>query len=376
VVHEFGQRGFTIRAAVADTIGAAWALAHYGGGPAWSVASEGAMAEAIGPLPVEALRLEPEATEWLRELGILWIDELERLPRAGLATRFGAQVLERLDQAMGRRTEVLVPYRPLPPVEACRSFEYPIEERADLERVLGRLVKSVMERLRQRGQGVRRLECRLDCEAGRSIPFSVGLFRPTGSARHLMELVQLRLDQVTVPEPVSSVSVCAAASDRLGAGQAEMFAGSSGQENPQELAKLIDRLSSRLGRACVVRPRLVPDAQPECACCYEPLVGSSPARGITACLQAAPKRPLRLCPSPLPVAVMSVVPEGPPISFRLRGQECRITHARGPERIETGWWRGRPAERDYYCAETDGGQRVWLFRRISDGRWFLHGWFD
>jgi protein ImuB len=78
----------------------------------------------------------------------------------------------------------------------------------------------------------------------------------------------------------------------------------------------------------------------------------------------------------MPIEVMAVVPEGPPIKFRQGGAEHKILRAWGPERIETGWWRGQDIHRDYYSIETDKGTRLWIFRRHDDGRWFVHGCFD
>ncbi len=48
----------------------------------------------------------------------------------------------------------------------------------------------------------------------------------------------------------------------------------------------------------------------------------------------------------------------------------------GPERIETGWWDGRDARRDYFVAGTRAGVRLWVYReRGPDGGWWLHGVF-
>jgi protein ImuB len=79
-------------------------------------------------------------------------------------------------------------------------------------------------------------------------------------------------------------------------------------------------------------------------------------------------------PQPIPLAALAVTPEGPPARFRLRGRQHEIVGSWGPERIQTGWWRGEHIRRDYYRVETAGGQRFWLFR--SRDRWFLHGVFD
>ena len=54
----------------------------------------------------------------------------------------------------------------------------------------------------------------------------------------------------------------------------------------------------------------------------------------------------------------------------------RIVRRVGPERIETGWWRGRSVARDYYRVETAAGRCYWVFRRLPAGPWFLHGMFD
>src|SRR5262249_41181774 len=145
----------------------------------------------------------------------------------------------------------------------------------------------------------------------------------------------------------------------------------------EEMA-LVERLSSRLGEQSVLRPRLVPDPQPEFACTYEPC--SSAERGA----QSAERRdsalrvslrPPWLKPVPVPVEAMSVVPDGPPIRFRWGRQWHVVAHCWGPERIETGWWRGNDVRRDYYLIETDPGECFWLFRTLPDERWFFQAEF-
>jgi protein ImuB len=79
---------------------------------------------------------------------------------------------------------------------------------------------------------------------------------------------------------------------------------------------------------------------------------------------------------PLAARVWSVVPGGPLTRLQWQGEDERIWRSWGPERIQTGWWRGQPANRDYYQVETASGRRYWLFRRLRDGRWFLHGLFE
>jgi len=87
-------------------------------------------------------------------------------------------------------------------------------------------------------------------------------------------------------------------------------------------------------------------------------------------------RPLCLLPQPLPLVVVSIVPDGPPLVFTSGGVEWLIERTWGPERVQTGWWRAPSVARDYYRVETATGQWFWLFRQLTDGRWFLHGVFE
>jgi protein ImuB len=78
---------------------------------------------------------------------------------------------------------------------------------------------------------------------------------------------------------------------------------------------------------------------------------------------------------PCPVAVLSAYPGGSPRRFQCNDRAYLVARSWGPERIETGWWRGRDVRRDYYIVEATSGERFWLFRNLADGSWFLHGEF-
>ena len=164
----------------------------------------------------------------------------------------------------------------------------------------------------------------------------------------------------------------------------------------RELSRLIDRLSNRLGRAAVVRACLRADAQPERAFRYVPLAGKVPvdvaqsaqpnqakaanqSKGANRASQSTREfglRPLYLFSSPLRVDVLNVLTNGAPVLWRWLGREHSAVQHWGPERIETGWWRGRSVCRDYYRVQTARGLRYWLFMNLDDGCWFLQGAFE
>ncbi len=50
--------------------------------------------------------------------------------------------------------------------------------------------------------------------------------------------------------------------------------------------------------------------------------------------------------------------------------------ARGPERIESGWWDGNDIARDYFEALHPSGACYWIYRELRERRdWYLHGVF-
>lgn len=376
VVERFRRRGLFVRVAIADTVGAAWAVAHaarYGTTSA-RVVPTGSTRQALTPLPISTLRLPDDTIRLLTQLGIVRIGQLERLPRASLSARFGPRLLERWDQALGRQTELIVPHRPPEPIRLDWSFETPAECSDQLKTVLHHLVNLAARELHRRQQGAHRLECRLHAERGEPISVAVELFRPSAAADHLWELVEMQLAHLRLFSGVTAVRLEVPLAVPLECRQPEWFGGSAA--GPESLASLVDRLTGRLGETAVVQAQLVADPQPEYAYRYEPCVRVRRwSDGVAGVSPIGSDRPLRM-QSAQPVSVMSVVPDGPPIRFRWRGRDYQVAHACGPERIETGWWRSSSVRRDYYCAETTGGSRFWLFRRLSDGAWFLQGTFD
>jgi protein ImuB len=407
ILRELGAKRLRVQAAVADTIGAAWAVAHFSRmkeegrlrlrtafilpPSSFSLIPPGQTLPALRPLPVEALRLPRAVAALLRELGIRRIEQLEALPRRELLPRFGPGLLEHWDRAVGRLDEPLPLYRPGLRFAAGWSPEVPIARREVIEAGLAKLAGHLSEMLRRAGRGAVQLECRLECTAGDPLEVSVGLFHPTAWAEHLVQLLAVRLERLRIAGPVRHVRLAAPATAPLEPRPQELFSAGLPRRHLWDLAGLVDRLSNRLGQHAVVRVRLVPDAQPEMAYRYVPLVKRRRLRlrnGEDAKPQAA--RPLRLLTTPL------LLPNGLPPLLWFFGHAQRIAKTWGPERIETGWWRGQAGtighqpgtvaqrwsalvgmvRRDYYRVETSTGRRFWIFRNLRDGRWFLHGVFE
>jgi protein ImuB len=373
------ENGIPVRAAVADTPGAAWALAHFGADG--TIAPPRAQAAALAPLPPAALRLEPETAAQIERLGLKTLSQLFALPRAPFAKRFGVQAMVRLDQALGRTREALAFVRPATPWFARLAFAEPISAPEDMARVAFDICARLCARLEAAGKGARRFEIAYHRVDGTAPTVSVGLALAGRDGTRIAKLIAPKLETVDPGFGVEVVTLAAHEVEALSPRQARLeTAGQAAVEDG--LAPLIDRLSNRLGEGRVWRAKAVESHVPERA------VGRARplAAGTAGGWDRETPRPLRLFRRPEPIEAMAPIPDDPPVQFRWRGRLHRVRRAEGPERIGEEWWTG-PIEdvstdhvRDYYRVEDQDGARFWVFRAgLYDERnppkWWMHGLF-
>lgn len=362
---ELTEAGYFAHIATANTPGAAWAIARYG-----HTASD----RRLRSLPVEALRIPDRLVNCLREFDLTTIGQLETLPRDSLPARFGTALTKRLDQMFGRSEELLDPVSPPDPISAAWVTEEPVCHPEAVRHVCEDLLAEILSTVRTQGRGLLRLAVTLKSETADPVCFEVRLTQPTDSSRHIMNLLNLKLETVPVPEWLSGVHMEASVTASLQIRQQSLFDNGPPTDS-LDIRQLIDQLSARLGRHAVVRPRLLPEATPERAVAVEPLTNLTTASQST---DYTPEtiRPLELFPEPEPVEVTLAVADGSPTGFQWNQQRYRITGVTKPERITTDWWHDTGSiRRDYYQAEVRSGSRFWLYRDETDN-WFLHGVFE
>jgi protein ImuB len=380
-----GRQGITGRIAVADTLGATWALARFAPKGEQTILPPGELHAGLAPLPVEALRLDPVTTQGLRRVGLQRIGELCQMPRDALARRFGDKVMRRLDQALGDLPEPLSPLDE-PPVRRVRlSFAEPIVDPADLARAAERLAADLVIRLARQGTGARRLDLAFHRVDGRVEHIVLGTARPSRDPHHIAALFTERLDTIDPGLGVEDVILAAFAVEPLSPEQIG-FVGSGEDAGTGSLALLLDRLGNRLGLTALSRLEARESHIPERASILIPAISPSPTR--TALRErdgGKPSRPIRLFDPPEPIEAFWLLPDDPPFRFTWRRRAHRVNRADGPERIAEEWWQPDPCEsraavRDYYRVEDEEGRRFWLFRAGLSGsgpapRWYVHGVF-
>ena len=390
LVERLAADGIACRAAIADTPGAAHAVARYGGrhggrpGASAAMVAPGGQATALAELPVAALRLEADLVASLGRLGFARIGQLASAPRAPLAHRFGRVLGVRLDQALGRLFEPIEPVFPPGVVSARRCFMEPLVTPEAFGVAIKDLVAEICATLEKTGRGARRLDLLFERVDGAVPRIGIGTARPVRAPRHLARLLGERLEQVDPGLGVEAMRLVVPLAEPLHYRQtlASLAApDQSGNEAEDDIAVLVDRIENRLGVGRVYRAAPVESDVPERALRQVPALSPPLKVGWPPLLP----RPVRLFDPPQAVEAMALLPDQPPAAFIWRRHRHRVRRADGPERIHGEWWR-RDAElfavRDYFAVEDEEGRRFWLFRRgngvdpaTGDLSWFLHGVF-
>ena len=374
IERRFAQIGFTARIAIAPTAAAAWALAHYA-----PCACDEDAADRLAPLPVAALRLDSDTVRTLERLGLKTIGALLTMPRVALARRFRGveSVVDALDLMLGRKPEPLTAAPDDRPPRALLKLEEPATHPEAAGQALERLIPALVRELQERCLGARLLSLtgyRID---GSVAVASVATAIPSREPKHLQRLLSDKMAALNPEFGFDAFALQADWAECLASAQDSLIEEPSGE---REIARLVDRLSVKLGARAVRKPRPEESHLPERASGWVSAISSSLSRSDGEGL----RRPQRLLDRPEAIDVIYATPEGMPRRFVWRRAVHDIARAEGPERIAPEWWR-QPSSarlRDYYRIEDAEGRRYWIYREglAHDGRggapnWFIHGLF-
>ena len=415
--------GLTVHAGIADTAGAAWALARYAGQPmpmtrtgdavdqearatraratkrrnwerggppprlappphrAHRIAAPGQTRQAIAPLPIAALRLPADVVTNLTRLGLRKVGDLIGTPRGALARRFGKDVVRRLDQALGVEPEPVSPTRPATNFAVRMTLPDPIGLESDIMAGIDRLLPALTRKLQQKGRGARRLRMQLFRTDQTMQWFEVGLARPSADPDRIRPLLAMKMGDVDAGFGIDMLRIEAHVTEPLHAHQHKGHLDAASIASARLVADtaiddLIGKVGARIGLDNITRLHPADSHIPEKSSHVLAAAWSEPA---TDWPTPATPRPLILW-RPEPVGA----DETPtlPLSFRWRGRTLATLRATGPERIAPEWWLDeadwRTGVRDYWQVTTRCGERLWLYyahgAALSPG-WFCHGAF-
>jgi protein ImuB len=295
---------------------------------------------------LEAACRDDESLTFLKGLGIGTVGELLRLPREGLALRCGHELLDELDRALGAAPEPRAFFEPPARFSAKLELPAPVAHAEGMCFAARRLLVQLEGLLAARHAGIRRFTLVLaDNEAETRI--DVGLASPARDADRMVRLLQEKLSLTQLVRPVEAIRIEAADFADLNALTSGMFGDAAA--DAEDWARLVERLRARLGHGAVCGLATHPDHRPEHAWRRVEPGEWDPHDDRT--------------PGPRPLWLMEA----------RKIEESEFTPLVGPERIESGWWDGDEARRDYFVVRLPDGALGWVYREAD--RWFQHGLF-
>jgi protein ImuB len=321
-------------------------------------------------LPVEVLAPEEKTLRQFERSGIRTLGALLRLPRDGVARRFGPQILEMLDTALGRAPEVLPLFSPPQPFGMEEELYPSITDWPRLEPVAEALLGRLEQHLRRRQSATQRVDCFLRHEHAPATLIRLGTARHERQAAVLLDLLARHFERTQLPAAITGLAIRCEDIHVIPPENLRLIEGGAGED--RHWPQLLDRLFARLGRGRLSQPVSRADHRPECAASEKEVSGlfsrgtdRSSVRENKPDTFCVPRRPIWLLHKPARLRECDRRPEwnGP------------LTLSRLPERIEQGWWDGGDLRRDYYLARNPTGAQLWVYRDRADRAWYLHGIF-
>lgn len=373
IVTRLISKGYDVRGAMADTAGAAWAVARFS--KVKPIIGAGQQMEALLPLPPAALRLEQLTLDRLHKLGFYTIKSFAGIGRTALRRRFGQNFLLRFDQALGQEDEPLQLIEPVEPYSERLPCLEPISTATGIGIAITTLLENMCRRLQGEGKGIRTAILRGYRVDGHIIQADIGTNRATHQVSHLFKLFELKIASLEPALGIELFTLNVPKVEDVEPGQEVLWSQEGCGLSDVSLSELLDKLGNKIGANNIHRYLPQERYWPEQSVKLAPSLKDKPA---TTWRTGRP-RPSLLLNKPERIDVMSLLPDYPPALFTHKGQTHHIKKADGPERIEREWWLDESAHRDYYQVEDQEGRRYWVFRSghyMEEGsQWFLHGYF-
>lgn len=339
-----GEMGYAAAMACAPSSHGAWLLARAG---MEKVIRDPARLEAVlAALPVALLDQTPTVIEGLEKVGASTLGDCLRLPRAGIARRFGQALVDELDRALGRVPEARAFFEPPARFDRALELPAPVHAAEALLFAARRLLPELEGFLCLRQAGVQELVLVCRHERRDATVVKLGFVKPIRDAGRMQRLLRETLGRTRLPAAVHTIVLRAPRVQPLAGANVDLFRTQHGEADGD---LLLERLRIRLGPDAVHGVETAADHRPERA--WRPTQGPKRASA------ANRHRPLWLLPDPLPC------------------RDGRLKLQSGPERIESGWWDGGDVARDYYVAEGGDGARLWVYCDRASGEWYVHGVF-
>ncbi|MDP2273733.1 MAG: DNA polymerase Y family protein [Archangium sp.] len=358
----------------------------------------------VAKLPLLALEegwLGEGAAGPFRSLGLSTLGELAGLPSGALVGRFGTIGLQAARLSRGEDDSRFLPDELPEVLEEQVQLDWPAEALEPVLFALKMLVDRLCGRLQGRQRAAVRLTVSVGLEGGTPLTVPLVLARASAESRLLVELIRHRLTDLTVNQPITTLSLRV---DEASEDHGRQLVLGDAPAGEVELEVVMSRLQSALGEDALFSAAPLATHRPEEAWTQVAPLSPSPPRGEgrgegpslptlpkkeglwpkrkakkeqhgTISLPTQETRPPRLFKEPARLnAELSA--EGAIVMVTLAGRRRKVEALTGPERLVGSWWSPDPFSRDYYRLQLEGVGQLWVFRDGNDGAFYAQGVFD
>jgi protein ImuB len=332
---------------------------HYGTG--WSIESACILAktqqnkiysttneiqQALYAQPIELTDINAKNLSKLKRSGIKNLAQLLTIPLDSLARRLDNEVIYYLRGLHGEQYTKAVFFRPQPTISIKHELAFEVVNISHLTPYLTQALEQFEKEASLRNLTSQELQLTLIFREHTPLTITVKSALPQYKVDFWLPLFTLHFEKLRLPGPIIEFDIQCLRPCELEHKVEDMF---STQHDPFTEAQLIGQLLAKLGETRVIEPQLPQEHR------YLPYTTNTSPLNNTG---------INKLPSTINPALLLAEPE-------LLCQECQILY--GPERIETGWWDNHPHQRDYFVAQTQQGQYLWVFRD-QHNTWFIQGW--
>ena len=339
-------------------------------------------------VPLSRLNIEPKFRDALFKLGIKTVGALLSLPPGGLRERFGKQAHRLYRMAAGDLWTPLEPSVPEEPARQKYLLDEPEDDATRLLFLIKQLLHPLLTTLATRHQALTALWLSLLIDHGDWFKESLRPAVPTLDTVQILDLVRLRLESLQLAAGVIEIDLstetCAATSEQLRLfNEKPVLSQVEGPTRDLDAAnRALARLRAEFGDDAVVYAKLADGHLPEARFTWEPLARVTLPKNVlngakrlndlndlnlstpNTLIRRITAKPLRLAGGPYHSHEDGWLILGP--------KHGNIDKLTGPYVFSGGWW-NREIQREYYFAETRGGDLLWLYYDRLRRRWFLQG---
>ncbi|MFK7998634.1 MAG: hypothetical protein AB8H86_03515 [Polyangiales bacterium] len=341
-----------------------------------------------GVTNLRTLGLSEKLCDPLSMLGIETLGEFLAVPPGELRTRFGKDASEIHARFANKQQLPLQPIGFEAPRRIAIEVMPPSQDRQRLLFTLKSALDPLLSEVEGKGERMAALHIELGLELygrrrlteeERFVSVRLEPATPTINARSLLELIRLRLSGLEILAPVESIAL--EAEVVFAQGEQLLSPNERPKRDPKAAAEALARVAASFGERSVCRAVLRDAHLPEAQYVWAPFskahdaFRSSAEEARTQSLEPPlHKQPLH--------AQRRLLPQPEPLSSSGKGGGFAwpepIVRLHGPHRSNGGWWgketSGAPSiDRDYYYAETESGEMLWVFFDRKRHRWHLHG---